>query len=81
MTRAWNTGIFQYTTGKYKEAEQWCGLGMRFLSHLGSLKKSYEGHVSVSRWTGGQERDGMIDWMSGLNLRLDLVEETNTDAL
>ncbi|XP_071613542.1 testis-expressed protein 11 isoform X1 [Heliangelus exortis] len=45
MTRAWNTGIFQYTIGKYKEAEQWCGLGMRFLSHLGSLKKSYEGHM------------------------------------
>ncbi|NWW89784.1 TEX11 protein, partial [Rhynochetos jubatus] len=42
MTRAWNTGIFQYTDGKYKEAEQWCGLGMRFLNHLGSLKKSYE---------------------------------------
>ncbi|NXT74908.1 TEX11 protein, partial [Zapornia atra] len=42
MTRAWNTGILQYTVGKYKEAEQWCGLGMRFLNHLGSLKKSYE---------------------------------------
>ncbi|NXV09733.1 TEX11 protein, partial [Cettia cetti] len=42
MTRAWNTGIFQYTVGKYKEAEQWCALGMRFLNHLGSLKKSYE---------------------------------------
>ncbi|NXG47715.1 TEX11 protein, partial [Psilopogon haemacephalus] len=42
MTRAWNTGIFQYTVGKYREAEQWCGLGMRFLHHLGSLKKSYE---------------------------------------
>ncbi|OXB79683.1 UNVERIFIED_CONTAM: hypothetical protein H355_011069 [Colinus virginianus] len=45
MTRAWNTGIFQYTIGKYQEAEQWCGLGMRFLNHLGSLKKSYEGHM------------------------------------
>ncbi|XP_052670098.1 testis-expressed protein 11 isoform X3 [Harpia harpyja] len=45
MTRAWNTGIFQYTVGKYKEAEQWCGLGMRLLHHLGSLKKSYEGHM------------------------------------
>ncbi|XP_009708642.1 PREDICTED: testis-expressed sequence 11 protein, partial [Cariama cristata] len=45
MTRAWNTGIFQYTVGKYKEAEQWCGLGMRFLNHLGSLKTSYEGHM------------------------------------
>ncbi|XP_052528721.1 testis-expressed protein 11 [Tympanuchus pallidicinctus] len=45
MTRAWNTGIFQFTVGKYQEAEQWCGLGMRFLNHLGSLKKSYEGHM------------------------------------
>lgn len=53
MTRAWNTGIFQYTVGKYKEAEQWCGLGMRFLNHLGSLKKSYEGHVSVHRGIWG----------------------------
>ncbi|XP_065546025.1 testis-expressed protein 11 isoform X2 [Lathamus discolor] len=45
MTRAWNTGIFQYTVGKCREAEQWCGLGMRFLNHLGSLKKTYEGHM------------------------------------
>ncbi|KAM6253837.1 testis-expressed protein 11 isoform 4-T4 [Porphyrio hochstetteri] len=45
MTRAWNTGILQYTVGKYREAEQWCGLGMRFLNHLGSLKKSYENHM------------------------------------
>uniref|UniRef100_A0A8C4UW95 Protein ZIP4 homolog n=1 Tax=Falco tinnunculus TaxID=100819 RepID=A0A8C4UW95_FALTI len=45
MTRAWNTGILQYTVGKYNEAEQWCGLGMRFLSHLGPLKKSYESHM------------------------------------
>ncbi|XP_061209248.1 testis-expressed protein 11 isoform X9 [Neopsephotus bourkii] len=45
MTRAWNTGIFQYTVGKCGEAEQWCGLGMRFLNHLGSLKKTYEGHM------------------------------------
>uniref|UniRef100_A0A8C9F0C3 Protein ZIP4 homolog n=1 Tax=Pavo cristatus TaxID=9049 RepID=A0A8C9F0C3_PAVCR len=57
MTRAWNTGIFQYTIGKYQEAEQWCGLGMRFLNHLGSLKKSYEGHVSRQNglgWKGPQ---------------------------
>ncbi|XP_026540103.1 testis-expressed protein 11 [Notechis scutatus] len=42
MTRAWNTGIYQYCAGKYKEAEQWCGLGMRFLAYLGTLKNSYE---------------------------------------
>nr|XP_005286124.1 testis-expressed protein 11 [Chrysemys picta bellii] len=45
MTRAWNTGIFQYSVGKYKEAERWCGLGMRFLNHLRSLKSSYESQM------------------------------------
>uniref|UniRef100_A0A674KF90 Protein ZIP4 homolog n=1 Tax=Terrapene triunguis TaxID=2587831 RepID=A0A674KF90_9SAUR len=54
MTRAWNTGIFQYSVGKYKEAEHWCGLGMRFLNHLRSLKSSYESQVSVSRRQGGK---------------------------
>ncbi|XP_015264411.1 PREDICTED: testis-expressed sequence 11 protein [Gekko japonicus] len=46
MTRAWNTGIYQYSTGRYKEAEQWCGLGMRFLGHLGTLKSSYESQMT-----------------------------------
>ncbi|XP_053130263.1 testis-expressed protein 11 isoform X2 [Hemicordylus capensis] len=45
MTRAWNTGIRQYCAGRYKEAEQWCGLGMRFLAHLGTLKSSYESQM------------------------------------
>ncbi|XP_013919723.1 PREDICTED: testis-expressed sequence 11 protein [Thamnophis sirtalis] len=45
MTRAWNTGIYQYCAGKYKEAEQWCGLGMRFLAYLGTLKDSYENQM------------------------------------
>lgn len=65
MTRAWNTGIFQYTVGKCREAEQWCGLGMRFLSHLGSLKKTYEGHVSKCK----QMDLRMWDLRSGLNFR------------
>ncbi|XP_029463108.1 testis-expressed protein 11 [Rhinatrema bivittatum] len=42
MTQAWNTGIFLYSTRKYTEAEQWCGLAIRYLSQLGSLKSSYE---------------------------------------
>ncbi|XP_066496151.1 testis-expressed protein 11 [Tiliqua scincoides] len=46
MTRAWNTGIYQYCASKYKEAEQWCGLGMRFLTHLGALKSSYESQMT-----------------------------------
>ncbi|XP_025021075.1 testis-expressed protein 11 [Python bivittatus] len=45
MTRAWNTGIYQYCACKYKEAEQWCGLGMRFLAYLGTLKNSYENQM------------------------------------
>ncbi|XP_044308678.1 testis-expressed protein 11 [Varanus komodoensis] len=42
MTRAWNAGIQQLCGGGCQEAEQWCGLGMRFLAHLGSLKSTYE---------------------------------------
>ncbi|XP_069749175.1 testis-expressed protein 11 isoform X3 [Narcine bancroftii] len=45
MTRAWNTGASLYSFGKFSEAEQWCGLGMRFLKHLGSLRTSYEGQM------------------------------------
>nr|XP_056714991.1 testis-expressed protein 11 [Euleptes europaea] len=46
MTRAWNAGIYQYSTGRYQEAEQWCGLGMRFLGHLGTLRSSYESQMT-----------------------------------
>ncbi|XP_043913346.1 testis-expressed protein 11 isoform X3 [Protopterus annectens] len=46
MTRAWNTGILLYSVGRYMEAERWCGLGMRFLKHLGSLQSSYESQMS-----------------------------------
>ncbi|XP_036595991.1 testis-expressed protein 11-like [Trichosurus vulpecula] len=42
MTKAWNTGIYQYNEGLYVTAEKWCALAIRFLGHLGSLKKCYE---------------------------------------
>ncbi|GCB65896.1 hypothetical protein scyTo_0014934 [Scyliorhinus torazame] len=45
MTRAWNTGASLYSLGKYTETEQWCGLGMRFLKHLGSLRANYESQM------------------------------------
>ncbi|XP_027692546.1 testis-expressed protein 11 [Vombatus ursinus] len=54
MTKAWNTGVYQYSEGMYITAEKWCGLGIRFLGHLGSLKKCYEAQlagVSVSQMT------------------------------
>uniref|UniRef100_A0A8C4SSU1 Protein ZIP4 homolog n=1 Tax=Erpetoichthys calabaricus TaxID=27687 RepID=A0A8C4SSU1_ERPCA len=47
LTKAWNTGILLYSINKYTEAEKWCGLGMSFLRHLGSLQESYEAQV---RW-------------------------------
>ncbi|XP_067903094.1 testis-expressed protein 11 [Heterodontus francisci] len=49
LTRAWNTGASLYSLGKYTEAERWCGLGMRFLKHLGSLKASYENQKKIPR--------------------------------
>ncbi|XP_056665448.1 testis-expressed protein 11 isoform X2 [Monodelphis domestica] len=46
MTKAWNTGVSQYKEGMYATAEKWCHLGIRFLDHLGSLKKCYEGQMA-----------------------------------
>ncbi|XP_052010662.1 testis-expressed protein 11-like [Xyrauchen texanus] len=42
LTQAWNTGILLYSLAQYPEAERWCGLGMSFLRHLGSLQDSYQ---------------------------------------
>ncbi|XP_073676632.1 testis-expressed protein 11 [Garra rufa] len=42
LTRAWNVGIHLYSLTHYPEAERWCGLGMSFLKHLGSLQDSYQ---------------------------------------
>lgn len=46
LTRAWNTGILLYSLAQYPEAERWCGLGMSFLRHLGSLQDSYQTQVT-----------------------------------
>ncbi|XP_025099667.1 testis-expressed protein 11-like isoform X1 [Pomacea canaliculata] len=45
MTKAWNTGIRHYCSDQYRQAEQWCVLSMRFLTHLGSLRLDYEGQM------------------------------------
>ncbi|XP_062522976.1 testis-expressed protein 11-like [Corticium candelabrum] len=42
LTKAWNHGIRQYSGGQCRDAEQWCGLGMRLLSKLTSMKSNYE---------------------------------------
>ncbi|XP_031442878.2 testis-expressed protein 11-like [Clupea harengus] len=46
LTRAWNTGILLYSLAQYSDAEKWCGLGMSFLPHLGSLQESYQTQMS-----------------------------------
>ncbi|XP_062856554.1 testis-expressed protein 11 isoform X2 [Trichomycterus rosablanca] len=46
LTRAWNTGILLYSLAQYAEAEKWCGLGMSFLHHLGSMQESYQTQMS-----------------------------------
>ncbi|CAL8356416.1 unnamed protein product [Merluccius merluccius] len=46
LTRAWNTGILLYSLAQYPEAEKWCGLGISFLRHLGSLQESYQTQMS-----------------------------------
>ncbi|KAL5493599.1 hypothetical protein EMCRGX_G014803 [Ephydatia muelleri] len=58
LTKAWNCGIHfyryclhalgidntthQYSSLRFKEAEQWCSMGMRFLKHLPQMKPNYE---------------------------------------
>ena len=45
LAKAWNCGIHLYSALRYKEAERWCSLGMRFLTHLSELKSTYEEQV------------------------------------
>ncbi|XP_070460136.1 testis-expressed protein 11 isoform X1 [Equus przewalskii] len=57
MVKSWNIGIFMYGSSKYVSAEKWCSLALRFLDHLGSLRRSYE--IQVRRemaWVDGMTR-------------------------
>ncbi|KAJ8027610.1 Testis-expressed protein 11 [Holothuria leucospilota] len=42
MTKAWNTGIYGYGTGKLDQTVKWCRLSMRLLNHLTSFKDNYQ---------------------------------------
>eukprot|EP00057_Strongylocentrotus_purpuratus_P003846 XP_003727497.2 PREDICTED: testis-expressed sequence 11 protein [Strongylocentrotus purpuratus] len=42
MTKAWNTGIYSFSSGQYSVADVWCSLGMDLMSHLSALKVNYE---------------------------------------
>ncbi|XP_052026214.1 testis-expressed protein 11 [Apodemus sylvaticus] len=47
MIKAWNIGILMYSKNKYASSERWAGMALEFLSHLGSLKTSYEAKVNL----------------------------------
>ncbi|XP_004694489.1 PREDICTED: testis-expressed sequence 11 protein [Condylura cristata] len=47
MIKSWNTGILMYGRSKYVSAEKWCDLALRFLDHLGSLKRSYDTRMNL----------------------------------
>uniref|UniRef100_A0A286ZQB4 Protein ZIP4 homolog n=1 Tax=Sus scrofa TaxID=9823 RepID=A0A286ZQB4_PIG len=47
MVKSWNTGIFMYLRKKYVSAEKWCGLALRFLNQLGTLRRNYETQMNV----------------------------------
>ncbi|XP_054551868.1 testis-expressed protein 11 [Talpa occidentalis] len=49
MIKSWNTGILMYGRSKYVSAEKWCGLALRFLNHIGSLKRNYEAQINILR--------------------------------
>ncbi|XP_043425893.1 testis-expressed protein 11 [Prionailurus bengalensis] len=47
MVKSWNIGIYMYGGKKYVSAEKWCDLSLRFLDHLGSLKRNYETQMNT----------------------------------
>lgn len=69
MIRSWNTGIFMYHSSKYVSAEKWCDLALRFLDHLGSLKRSYEIRVRREKGRGRWHDSGCREVLSGLSVR------------
>lgn len=47
MVKSWNIGICLYGSGDFVSAEKWCGLGLRFLYHLGPIKRNYETQMNI----------------------------------
>ncbi|XP_019503517.1 PREDICTED: testis-expressed sequence 11 protein [Hipposideros armiger] len=47
MIKSWNTGIFMYGSGMFVSAEKWCGMGLRFLCHLGPIRRIYETQMTI----------------------------------
>lgn len=46
MTKAWNCGINFYSTGRYDDAEKWCGMSMKLLKFLTTMRDNYQEHMN-----------------------------------
>lgn len=58
MIKSWNIGIFLYSERMYVSTEKWCGLALRLLDYLGSLKSTYETQVRKEKVRGGWHDSG-----------------------
>ncbi|XP_057393628.1 testis-expressed protein 11 [Balaenoptera acutorostrata] len=47
MVKSWNLGVFMYSRNNYMSSEKWCGLALRFVDQLGSLKRNCETQMNV----------------------------------
>ncbi|XP_078618662.1 testis-expressed protein 11-like [Branchiostoma floridae x Branchiostoma japonicum] len=47
MTKAWNCGIHLLSAGHYVDAEHWCGMSMKLLKHLTSLRTHYDTQMTA----------------------------------
>ena len=58
MIKSRNIGIFLYSERMYVSTEKWCGLALRLLDYLGSLKSTYETQVRKEKVRGGWHDSG-----------------------
>ncbi|KAK3585545.1 hypothetical protein CHS0354_022956 [Potamilus streckersoni] len=47
MTKAWNCGINLFSASKYIDAEKWCGLAIRMIKFLTTMKNNYQDHMNT----------------------------------
>eukprot|EP00112_Aurelia_sp_Birch-Aquarium-sp1_P001551 Seg1167.7 transcript_id=Seg1167.7/GoldUCD/mRNA.D3Y31 product="Testis-expressed protein 11" protein_id=Seg1167.7/GoldUCD/D3Y31 len=46
MTKAWNCGVYLFSAREHEACERWCGMAMKLLDQLDSLKSNYDTHMT-----------------------------------
>ncbi|XP_065057909.1 testis-expressed protein 11-like [Rhopilema esculentum] len=46
MTKAWNCGVHLFSAHEFDACERWCGMAMKFLDQLDTLKSNYTSHMT-----------------------------------